>query len=485
MNFNKIKSKINLKSLRGFYKNFKIDNIKKSSVQKFKLKEIKKIKKYIKSSFFKQNKKSLKNDKARKVLKNKKRAYFKQLLDSAIEGSSIINVPRKINQLKNKVNIKFILKNGFNNKLKILFNKELFLNLDYLKDFRSKIKNKISKKSKILSNINYKNNLSLPPQINVILNKYFPKKKDTLEKLSDDSFLVIHFSDHILTIAKISINKSINSIEQLLNINIPTDIIGDFKVENKIELSNILQDVISLYETKTIPIILLLSSTFFTIKSFNDGELVVFSENNPELLSKSPFLPDNTLMQHTRVSGTKLSSYHRVVYINKNVLDSWIEVLSKLENPIGGVTSSCIHLVEQITSKEGGLTILCDIELNATVIYLEKSNCEFNSVKLPFGASIYISEDENIGQQFLVRLDSAINKILEKYNYKSPESIYLIGQGFDKLNTSSISKFDKFKQFPIEIFNKYKLNKDIDKETIQNNISNIIKLTSIAQIANK
>ena len=33
--------------------------------------------------------------------------------------------------------------------------------------------------------------------------------------------------------------------------------------------------------------------------------------------------------------------------------------------------------------------------------------------------------------------------------------------------------------------NKYKLNKDIDKETIQNNISNIIKLTSIAQIANK
>ena len=48
-----------------------------------------------------------------------------------------------------------------------------------------------------------------------------------------------------------------------------------------------------------------------------------------------------------------------------------------------------------------------------------------------------------------------------------------------------MSKFDKFKEFPIEIFNKYKLNKDIDKETIQNNISNIIKLTSIAQIANK
>ncbi len=86
MNFNKVKSKINLKSLRGFYKNFQIDNIKQSYVKKFKLKEIKKIKKYIKTSFFKQNQKSLKNDKAKKVLKNKKRVYFKQLLDSAIEG---------------------------------------------------------------------------------------------------------------------------------------------------------------------------------------------------------------------------------------------------------------------------------------------------------------------------------------------------------------------------------------------------------------
>ena len=228
-----------------------------------------------------------------------------------------------------------------------------------------------------------------------------------------------------------------------------------------------------------------MSSTFFTIKSFSDGELVVFSENNPELLSKSPFLPDDTLMQHTRVSGNKLSSYHRVVYINKNVLDSWIEVLSQLNNPLAGVTCSCIHLVEEITNKEGGLTILCDIELNATVIYIENSNCEFNTVKLPFGASIYISDDTNVANQFFIRLENSINSIIEKYNYKCPKSIYLIGQGFDKLKNSSISSSNKFKEFPSDIFNKYKFNKDIDKEIIQNNISNITKLSSITQIANK
>ncbi len=462
MKFIKFKNKINTEFLKGVYKNLKINNFKKSYLNKLNLKDFKKYKQFIKKTFLKQNQKTLKKDRANKLLKNKKRAYFKELFNSAKEGSKILSLPGNINHLKNKIDFKLILKN-----------------------LKFKIKNKISEKSLKLSNFKNKNKLSLPPQVSKFFYKYFPNKKDAQEKLVDDSFVIIHFSDHVLSIAKISTNESQNLFEQLININIPTDIIGDYKVENINEFLNILKDVISLYEAQTKPVILLLSSTFFTIKSFSDGELVVFSENNPELLSKSPFLPDDTLMQHTRVSGNKLSSYHRVVYINKNVLDSWIEVLSQLNNPLAGVTCSCIHLVEEITNKEGGLTILCDIELNATVIYIENSNCEFNTVKLPFGASIYISDDENVSNQFFVRLENSINSIIEKYNYKCPKSIYLLGQGFDKLKTSSISSSSKFKEFPSDIFNKYKFNKDIDKEIIQNNISNITKLSSITQIANK
>ena len=484
MKFIKFKNKINRKSFKEFYRKFTIDSIKKSYLNKLEIKNIKKIRNFLNITFFK-NQKLLKNDQKRKVLKSKKRAYFNELFNSSIEGGSLLGVPRKLNQLKNNIDIKYILKNGINQKLKLLSNKKISLYSNYFKIFKSKIKNKISAKSKIISSIKNENKLTLPPQINKFFNKYLSKPNNSQEKVFDDAFVIIHFSDHVLTVAKVSTNQTINSVDQLLSINVPTDIIGDFKVENQKELANILQDVISLYEIKSNPIILLLSSTFFTIKSFDDGELVVFSENNPQLLSKSPYLPDDTLMQHARVSGNKLSSYHRVVYINKSVLDSWIEVLSTLENPLAGVTCSCIHLVEEITIKYGGLTVLCDIELNSTVIYLENSNCEFNAVKLPFGAAIYISEDENTSKQFFVRLENSINSILEKFNYKFPKSIYLIGQGFDKLNTTTLSSFDKFKEFPTNIFNKYELNKDIDKETIQNNISNIMKLTSITQVLNK
>ena len=485
MKFIKFKNKINQKSFKDFYRVFRIENIKKSYLNKLKLKNIKKFKNFIKITFLNKNQKLLKNDKKRKVLKSKKRAYFKELFNSSIEGGSLLVVPRKIKQLKNRIDLKFILKNDINQKLKHLSIKQISFYSNYLNTFKSKIKNKISGKSKTITNIKHQNKLTLPPQIKDFINKYLSKPNNSQEKVIDDSFVIIHFSDHVLTVAKVSTSQSVNSVDQLLSINVPTDIIGDYKVENKNELSNILQDVIALYEIKKNPVILLLSSTFFTIKSFDDSELVVFSENNPELLSKSPYLPDDTLMQHTRVSGNKLSSYHRVVYINKNVLDSWIEVLSMLENPLAGVTCSCIHLVEEITSKYGGLTVLCDIELNNTVIYLENSNCEFNAVKLPFGSSIYISDDENTSKQFFVRLENSINSILEKYKYKAPKFIYLIGQGLDKLNMTTISSFDKFREFPPDIFNKFELNKDIDKEIIQNNISNIIKLTSITQVLNK
>ncbi len=481
----KFKNKMNRKSIKEFYKNFSIDYIKQSYLNKFKLKNIKKFKIFVNTTLLKKNQKSSKNDKKINISKSKKRAYFKELFNSSIQGGSLLFVPKKINQLKNNIDFKLIQTNGINQKFKILYNKKISLYSNYIKDLKLNIKNKISRNSKIKLTTQSKNKFTLPPQIIEFFNKYLSKPNNFKEKLLDDSFVIIHFSDHILTIAKVSINESINSVDQLLSINVPTDIIGDYKVENKNELSNILKDVISLYEINKNPIVLLLSSTFFTIKSFDDGELVVFSENNPELLSKSPYLPDDTLMQHTRVSGNKLSSYHRVVYINKSVLDSWIEVLSMLENPLAGVTCSCIHLVEEITNTYGGLTVLCDIELNSTVIYLEKSNCEFNAVKLPFGSSIYISDDENTRKQFFVRLENSINSIIEKYKYKSPKSIYLIGQGFDKLNSTDLSSFKNFREFPLDIFNKYKLSKDIDKETRQNNISNIIKVTSITQVLNK
>ena len=141
--------------------------------------------------------------------------------------------------------------------------------------------------------------------------------------------------------------------------------------------------------------------------------------------------------------------------------------------------------MEELTNKYGALTVLCDIELSYTTVYIEMENCELNTIKLPFGTSIYISEDSELALQFFQRLEKSILSILKKLKYKKPNSIYLIGQGFDKLNIKSLELIGKFKEYPKEIFNKFELDKKIDPETINNNTSNFIRLSSITQIANK
>ena len=116
-------------------------------------------------------------------------------------------------------------------------------------------------------------------------------------------------------------------------------------------------------------------NNFFTIRSFSDSELVVFSDEDPLILAKSPFLPDNTLVQYKRVSGDKTSSYHRVVYADKEVIDSWINVISLVGFEIATVTCPAIHLVEKLTEKsKKDISILCDIEDFVTSVYILKNN---------------------------------------------------------------------------------------------------------------
>ncbi len=494
MEFKEIKSKLKKTKYYNLYKSLKSKNLSKISFSK--------IKNRLTFDYSKGN-----------ILKKEKRDQLTKFFDKMPKTSNIIKISNIINlqelkklkdKIKNNSLISKKLSNQFLEKIKFKsFINDLYSSkINTLKKNSSFIFQKLNSKSNSINSTSKnksksrKTNLSFNSissifkkynfdSLKPFYNRFVPKDKNSTVKLSEDYFLVIHFSDHVLTVSKILSENNLNKIDQVVNINIPTSIIGDYKVENKEELRNIIQDIIGLFEIANKPIILLLSSGFFTIKSFDDGELVVFSENNPKLLSKSPFLPDDTLIQYSRVSGNKLSSYHRVVYINKTILDTWIEVISQLESPIAGVTCSSAHLVEELTNKYGGLTVLCDIELSYVTVYIEKENCELNTIKLPFGTSIYISEDSELALQFFQRLEKSIFSILKKFNYKKPKSIYLIGQGFDKLNHKNLELISKFKEYPQDIFNNFKLDKKIDKETINSNTSNFIKLSSITQIANK
>ena len=65
-----------------------------------------------------------------------------------------------------------------------------------------------------------------------------------------------------------------NIIKDIVNINIPGDLIGDYKVEKIPEVKRIIDDVINIFGLKNPPIILFLSSSFFTARTFSDSELV-------------------------------------------------------------------------------------------------------------------------------------------------------------------------------------------------------------------
>ena len=396
----------------------------------------------------------------------KKKLKISNLLNSTKKSKKINTNKKKIN--RNQKNIK---RNQKNIKLKNLFSLKLNEINNQFQFFKKKFKLSISK-------------TRFNDDLKELVTKYFPKAKNK-ENTSTNFFVVIHYSEHKLSISKILFDTQVFNVEDLITIDIPTAIVGDFKVENKSDLSNILRDIFSLFDVSNKPVMLLLGSSFFTVKSFDDSELVSFSEDNPQLLSKSPYLPDDTLIQYSRSTGNKLTSYHRVVYSNKKVMDSWIEVLSDLGQPLAGVTCSCIHLIESITKKFKNLSILCDVDMGSTYIYIEKENCELNTFKLPFGASNYISTDKEISEQFFERLNNSISLIIAKFGYTINNDIFLIGEGIDKLEIDNLNLDQKFKKFPEEIFMNYIVNKNIDKTIILENKSNLIKMTSATEIINK
>jgi len=208
------------------------------------------------------------------------------------------------------------------------------------------------------------------------------------------------------------------------------------------------------------PTILLLGSSYFTAKTFKDSELVVFSKKDPTLLKKSPFLPLNTSIEYQRVSGDKLSSYHIVVYAEKIAIDSWLNVLMLLNNPVVALTCGPINLVDKVSQMSNQIfSYLCDIEDSSTTIYIQKKNCGLTSIKLPYGTSLYKSSDKKIQNQYFYRLRDSINKIMEKNTTFEKENIYITGIGLDNLTNGDIRPIEGFERLSNSSMN-YELHKE-------------------------
>jgi len=392
---------------------------------------------------------------------------------------------------KNKTKRKIIKKQTIplylklSEKLKTKFNLKKFLNFNF--DKRLNGIGKISKINSSISKIDL-NNLSdfLPEKYSLQIQNFYKRinvkniNKNSSQKITlSIKLLGISYVDNVLSIVYLERLNKKNIIRDIVNINIPGDLIGDYKVEKIPEVKRIIDDVINIFGLKNPPIILFLSSPFFTARTFSDSELVVFSEEDPIILSKSPFLPDKTLVQYKRVNGDKNSSYHRIIYANKEVIDSWMNVITLSGSKIVTVTCGPLHLIEKLSDiSDEDINILCDIGNNSTTIYLIRKECELITTKLPFGSSIYITGKESLNNEFFSRLDKSIKKVILDNNLKFDFEVYVNGNGIDKMLSINNNLKEGFIKIPNNNF-KVDNDKDLDIELNQSLLNSFSTVVDI------
>ena len=129
-----------------------------------------------------------------------------------------------------------------------------------------------------------------------------------------------------------SIKNNETIFYNLLKIDIPTDIVGETKIENIPDFSNIVADIIEVFDLEDPKIILFLGSSFFTLRSFDENKISSFSNDSEDILSKSPFLAHNTLVTSHKVIEYNTHSFYRVAYLEKESIDTWADALEKIKS---------------------------------------------------------------------------------------------------------------------------------------------------------
>ena len=130
---------------------------------------------------------------------------------------------------------------------------------------------KLSKKP-FFSNINFKKydeifekylNFKFSDVINKLNTNKSLNKKKKFEFLVD--FLGIFYINNELFFAHLQKKNKINIIKDIVQIDAPSDLIGEYKIEKVPEFSRMINDMINVFELNNPPIILHLSSGFVSL----------------------------------------------------------------------------------------------------------------------------------------------------------------------------------------------------------------------------
>ena len=254
---------------------------------------------------------------------------------------------------------------------------------------------------------------------------------------------VAFYGDHNLIIASANIDLNNNiKVIALNEIPIPGNVIGDSLVEDPNELANILLDSLTLLDLISSPILLILSSSFFNIHTFYTSDLKQISQSDKTVQSKSPYLPADTLVDFLRMTDVKITNgLVRTIYAKKDFIKSWTDTLEIVNLPIIGIVPASAHVFDSITSKiTEEITVLLDIESTETTLLIGSNLNELNSYKLPFGYSLYLTDDlRKSSKSYFERALNSVKLIMKDTNQELPIDIFVMGNGLDKMLNSKIT----------------------------------------------
>ena len=312
-----------------------------------------------------------------------------------------------------------------------IFNKKIKKFNKFITDFR--LSNKFLKQFEKIKNFNF-----LKSKFKLAANK-----TNKTNKKYDQKIGLAFYGDHNLIIASIIVD--LNNNIQVISLNempIPGHVIGDSLVEDSNELANIILDSLTLLDLLNSPLFCILSSSFFNIHTFNTSDLKQISQSDVQVQSKSPYLPANTLVDFLRMSDRKISTgLVRTIYSKRDFIKSWTDTLEIVNVPIIGLVPAAIHVFDSITSKiTEDTTCLIDIEATQTTLLIGSNLAELYSQKLPFGYSLYLTDNlKESSKNYFERALNSVKLIIKETNQELPSNIFVMGHGLDKLINSELS----------------------------------------------
>ena len=273
----------------------------------------------------------------------------------------------------------------------------------------------------------------------------FPQIVDRLDFARSDlkvfeQFSVLCSFDQHLVLTSIKANQSTMLVDDCLSIDLPAHLIGDLGVENSEEVAQIVLDLLEVMGLSSSPILLLLSSSKFSHCSFQVDEISSWNLDDPKLRVKSPFLVDETLidLSSNDVVASTDQPLRSVGYANSKFIYSWVNALQIVGNPVLGISpiyTGMMNWAMTSTNLQKNI-ILCDVEPNCCNLLIKNSISEFHSYQLPFGSGLYAGQSVRLLDQFLKRLQAAVDVIKHDQSLEGSFQSIISGYGLGGFGSS-------------------------------------------------